>query len=82
MNAIYRTLALICAALVVAIATFKDSFALTIGALALITIAVIVLFVLAGAALSVMGRAKEGPAKTPATKGDVRADIDHSRPST
>jgi peptidoglycan/LPS O-acetylase OafA/YrhL len=52
MNPAYRTLAIICVALIVAVATFFDRIALAIGGVGLMVGMAVVLIIIAGAVLS------------------------------
>jgi len=52
LNASYRILAVVCVVMLIAIATFEDRFALTIGTLGLVAAAIVLAIIVLGAGLS------------------------------
>jgi len=81
MTPVYRTLAMVCVALIVAVATFQDRIALAIGGVGLIAGGAVILVIILGAALSLRRRNRDEK-HSPQAETQRRADGDPSRPSS
>jgi hypothetical protein len=83
MAAVYRILALVCVAMIIAIASFEDRVALAIGGAGVLAAVVVCIFILVGAGLSLRRQGgREEPVSATNTQNSRSEVGDPSRPAS